>query len=259
MWRLTSNAFFTDSPFSIAEKSSQPNSHGTRMRCPLDEIGRNSDRPCTRPRTNAWKIGTARDGTALRSRFVVIRRPGRSANPPAVVVRRSTRRRKPTRLLFVTGGSGYLGRHIVTSRTTERWEIVAPGSRGLDLRNATSVRHGDPRLEPDRDHPHRVPAERPQLDRRRDAARGGGRRGVPGTAGARVDRRRVPRQHVAVHRGRHPEPDHRLRAAQDRCRARGGEHLPRRGDRAHLAAGRGSRRCRPTRSPCTRRSRRGRR
>jgi dTDP-4-dehydrorhamnose reductase len=44
------------------------------------------------------------------------------------------------RLLFVTGGSGYLGRHIVTSRTTERWEIVAPDSRGLDLRNPASVR-----------------------------------------------------------------------------------------------------------------------
>ena len=57
-----------------------------------------------------------------------------------MVVRRSTRRRKPIRLLFVTGGSGYLGRHIVTSRTTERWEIIAPDSRGLDLRNAASVR-----------------------------------------------------------------------------------------------------------------------
>jgi dTDP-4-dehydrorhamnose reductase len=70
---------------------------------------------------------------------VVIRRAGRSANG-AVTVRRSTRRRKPARLLFVTGGAGYLGRHIVTSRTTERWEIVAPDSRGFDLRNAASVR-----------------------------------------------------------------------------------------------------------------------
>src|SRR5437870_5141071 len=39
--------------------SFQPKTNGTRMRCPLDEIGRNSVSPCTMPRTSAWKIFTA--------------------------------------------------------------------------------------------------------------------------------------------------------------------------------------------------------
>src|SRR6478609_714968 len=52
-WRATANAFSAD----CASKSFQPNSHGTSSRCPLDEIGRNSDRPCTRPSTKAWKMG----------------------------------------------------------------------------------------------------------------------------------------------------------------------------------------------------------
>src|SRR3984893_4791000 len=46
--------------------SSQPNSQGTRMRCALLEMGRNSARPCTTPRTTACRIGMnspgARDG-----------------------------------------------------------------------------------------------------------------------------------------------------------------------------------------------------
>src|SRR6476619_4393868 len=40
---------------SLSNTSSQPNSHGTMIRCPDDEIGRNSVTPWTRPRTNAWK------------------------------------------------------------------------------------------------------------------------------------------------------------------------------------------------------------
>ena len=43
-WRLTSNA----SPW-----SGQPNSQGMMMRCPEDEIGRNSVSPWTIPRTAA--------------------------------------------------------------------------------------------------------------------------------------------------------------------------------------------------------------
>src|SRR5437870_3683687 len=38
-------------------KSCQPNSQGTRMRCPLEEIGRNSDRPWVTPSAMAWTIG----------------------------------------------------------------------------------------------------------------------------------------------------------------------------------------------------------
>ena len=38
-------------------KSCQPNSQGTRMRWPDDEMGRNSVRPWTMPRTMAWMMG----------------------------------------------------------------------------------------------------------------------------------------------------------------------------------------------------------
>lgn len=49
-------------------------------------------------------------------------------------------RRKHTRRLFVTGGSGFLGRHIVNGPASEPWEVVAPSSQSLDLRNAAGVR-----------------------------------------------------------------------------------------------------------------------
>jgi dTDP-4-dehydrorhamnose reductase len=49
-------------------------------------------------------------------------------------------RRRVRRLLFVTGGTGFLGRHVVTTSAAETWEIVAPDRFGLDLRNAASVR-----------------------------------------------------------------------------------------------------------------------
>jgi dTDP-4-dehydrorhamnose reductase len=40
----------------------------------------------------------------------------------------------------VTGGSGYLGRHIVNGPPTQGWEVVAPSSLAVDLRFAESVR-----------------------------------------------------------------------------------------------------------------------
>jgi dTDP-4-dehydrorhamnose reductase len=43
------------------------------------------------------------------------------------------------RLLFVTGGAGYLGRHIGRGLEAESWSIVAPPSRSLDLRHRDSV------------------------------------------------------------------------------------------------------------------------
>jgi dTDP-4-dehydrorhamnose reductase len=48
-------------------------------------------------------------------------------------------RRSPRRLLFVTGGTGFLGRHVVESPATESWQLVAPSSASLDLRNEASV------------------------------------------------------------------------------------------------------------------------
>ncbi len=48
-------------------------------------------------------------------------------------------RRRRTRRLFVTGGAGFLGRHIVNGPQAERWEVVALGSRALDLRLGDSV------------------------------------------------------------------------------------------------------------------------
>jgi hypothetical protein len=56
MCRATSKVFCR--PAASPVKSSQPNSHGTRIRWPLEEIGKNSVRPCTMPRTMAWRIGT---------------------------------------------------------------------------------------------------------------------------------------------------------------------------------------------------------
>ena len=41
--------------------------------------------------------------------------------------------------LFVTGGAGFLGRHIVNGPATQGWEVVAPGSQSLDLRHRDAV------------------------------------------------------------------------------------------------------------------------
>ncbi len=47
-------------------------------------------------------------------------------------------RPRPERLL-VTGGSGFLGRHVLNGPLPDRWEVTAPSSRELDLRDAASV------------------------------------------------------------------------------------------------------------------------
>ncbi len=46
---------------------------------------------------------------------------------------------KRLKLLYVTGSSGFLGRHIVNGIAAEPWEIVAQTSQALDLRNRQSV------------------------------------------------------------------------------------------------------------------------
>lgn len=55
------------------------------------------------------------------------------------MVIRTTKRDGNQRRLLVTGGSGFLGRHIVNGPASERWEIIAPSSRAVDLRDAESV------------------------------------------------------------------------------------------------------------------------
>jgi dTDP-4-dehydrorhamnose reductase len=49
-------------------------------------------------------------------------------------------RPKRARRLLVTGGSGFLGRHIVNGLASQAWEVIAPSSASLDLRNGESVR-----------------------------------------------------------------------------------------------------------------------
>lgn len=49
-------------------------------------------------------------------------------------------RPRRTRRLFVTGGTGFLGHHIVNGPAGQAWEVVAPGSGSLDLRNRDAVR-----------------------------------------------------------------------------------------------------------------------
>ena len=43
------------------------------------------------------------------------------------------------RILFVTGASGFLGRHLVSGPASADWEIIAPSSTSLDLRNRDAV------------------------------------------------------------------------------------------------------------------------
>lgn len=43
------------------------------------------------------------------------------------------------RRLFVTGGSGFLGHHIVNGPASESWEVIAPGSGSVDLRQRDTI------------------------------------------------------------------------------------------------------------------------
>jgi dTDP-4-dehydrorhamnose reductase len=43
------------------------------------------------------------------------------------------------RLLFVTGGTGFLGRHVIKGPNAATWEIVAPSSTSADLRHRRSI------------------------------------------------------------------------------------------------------------------------
>ena len=52
---------------------------------------------------------------------------------------RSKWRSPRAKILFVTGASGFLGRHLVNGPATADWEIIAPSSTSLDLRNRDAV------------------------------------------------------------------------------------------------------------------------
>ena len=41
--------------------------------------------------------------------------------------------------MFVTGGSGFLGRHIVNGPASQAWEVIAPGSGSADLRHRDTI------------------------------------------------------------------------------------------------------------------------
>ena len=65
MWSITENAS------DLMNGSVHPSRYGTRIRCPDDEIGRNSVSPWTIPSTSAWNAvamkrggGPARGGAA---------------------------------------------------------------------------------------------------------------------------------------------------------------------------------------------------
>src|SRR5215210_6164812 len=73
-WSITSK---------VSPGSSQPSASGTSTRWPEDEIGMNSVRPWTAPRTRAWRRDTAREHMA-RKELVRARRtygPRRNAQP----------------------------------------------------------------------------------------------------------------------------------------------------------------------------------
>lgn len=57
-------------------------------------------------------------------------------------------RRRPRRLV-VTGGTGFLGQHIITSPAAEAFEIIAPASNVLDLRQDADVRNAFDEWRPD--------------------------------------------------------------------------------------------------------------
>ncbi|MEM1332629.1 MAG: sugar nucleotide-binding protein [Actinomycetota bacterium] len=51
----------------------------------------------------------------------------------------SRRRFRRRRLLFVTGSTGFVGRHVVAGPASSTWELIAPPSRSLDLTRRASV------------------------------------------------------------------------------------------------------------------------
>lgn len=53
------------------------------------------------------------------------------------------------RRLFVTGGSGLLGRHLLRAAEQRGWDVIAPGSAVLDIRNTAAVHAHITAVQPD--------------------------------------------------------------------------------------------------------------
>lgn len=51
----------------------------------------------------------------------------------------SMRWRRSGRLLLVTGGSGFVGRHLVERAARDDWQVIAPPSRTMDITRADQV------------------------------------------------------------------------------------------------------------------------
>src|SRR5215831_13245985 len=118
------------------------NSSGTRMRWPLDEIGRNSERPCTIPKTIAWMIGTAGEPRGRRSpaghQGGVLGRDQRQCHD------RGGRERKPGRVVLVDeerdteSATLPAGLAAVTGAALDRGRLVV----GAEHQHAARRHHG---------------------------------------------------------------------------------------------------------------------
>src|SRR5918996_6376177 len=163
-WRATSNVWLNSS---FLLRNSQSASHGTRMRCPEEEMGRSSVRPWTTPRTNACQSDSApaRSPTPTRARAAAARRAAEAT------------RRTPTRRIPV-------------------YRIARPGDPERDHPRRRRARPG--LLQPGRvarraaTQP-RFPGPKPAPIRRRGGAAGGGDARRRGGLRRRARERRRPR------------------------------------------------------------------
>ena len=224
-------------------------SSATRLR---DRPSRTATAPAAGGRSTRWE-GTRRGPEPARGRS-----HGRSARPTfyrdspalrpingAYAARMAMRTRGPgragigprrrKRLMLITGGSGFLGRHLTTALASSTWEFVAPSSSSMDIRRDSTI-DGDRGLATGGGHPSRIPERRSADDRRRQPQRGGSSRSDRRATRSSVDRHGLSISSCPVHRTRSPVSGHRLRPRQARRRTRRSRRVPAGGDHPHLAA-----------------------
>ena len=137
--------------------------------------------------------------------------------------------------MLVTGGSGFLGHHLVRGRASADWQIVAPTSRSMDITDRQTTIDTIADCTARRGRPPRVPQGRAAGHRRRHPSRRRGGSGGSGAADPHVDRRRLRWTAGALRRNGHARPDHRLRTGEDPGRGRGPRRRPRRSDHQDVA------------------------